>query len=148
MNTLPAFIDNSKLLTLKTITSITLKGVISKTYPVDHGNCFSVIASDDNEYRILNFNYENFRHLIDVLKIDIQTVKILPITKRYAVIHEESFPHEYYQKEFCEVCCPAGFLPFNQKLRRARKIASGELKLIDCGDFTIEEIHYEKRVSL
>ena len=105
------------------LTSQTLIGVLKSTYPVKHGNCFSVLADDDNEYKIINFFAENWEEAIKrgvALPIGIRI-----ITNRLAVIHDGRIPDNWYPDKFCEVCCPDHLLPINQKLAHERGLMNG-----------------------
>jgi hypothetical protein len=105
------------------LAGMTMVGAYSDTYPYESGNCFSVIASDGKEYKIVNFAAENFEalHQFDC-KLP---VKIRVLSERHAVIHDERIPDDWYQGKFCEVCCPERLLPIPQQLRIEREKAQG-----------------------
>jgi len=105
--------------------SITLIGTGEiKDRPLKHGNCFDLHTEDGKYYRILNFVYENLDYAIEHNLIT-WPIKILPISKRYAVIHDSRIPNNWYCLEFCRVCTPVDLLPFPQQLERTREIESG-----------------------
>lgn len=104
------------------ISTVTLMGVAGK-FPLQHGNCFSVVGDDGKEYRIVNFVYENLAQLLGsglVFPIDIRL-----LNDRVAVIHDKRIPSDWYMSRFCEVCCPQSLLPAPQLLRIEREIMQG-----------------------
>jgi hypothetical protein len=108
------------------ITTVTLVGYNPTKYPTERGNCFSVRADDGSGYRIVNFSYENLQELIRCgISLPLE-IRILDHTKGVAVIHDSRIPDEWYDKTFCEVCCPEALLPTTQKLRHERQEARGE----------------------
>jgi len=106
------------------ITTTTLIGVMLDKFPSDRGNCFSILATDDKQYRIVNFHYENIKMVIE-LGIEIP-IKIQILGNGMAIIHDERIPDEWYNNKFCEVCCPERLLPYPQILTHQRQIARGE----------------------
>ena len=108
------------------ITTVTLVGVDTSKYPVDHGNCFSVEAEDGKEYRIVNFYYENIKEAINREKIQFP-IEIKLICKNTAIIDDERIPDSWYANRYCEVCCPYEHIPVNQKQRKDRAIRRGEV---------------------
>lgn len=99
-------------------------------FPIEHGNCFSMDTKprsswreDGGSYRIVNFCVENLRELI-ALGIGFP-FDIHPISERHAVMHDARIPPEWYDKRFCEICCPSALLPIPQQLSIAREIAAG-----------------------
>lgn len=120
---------------------VTLVGVSSTDYPLGLGNCFDLITQSEipqtlpekikvmesNSYRIVNFVYENFIELFERGTLN-WPVKIHPISKSLAILHDERIPHSWYPKEFCQVCCGYEHLPITQKLAKDRDIKSGHLQ--------------------
>lgn len=124
------------------ITGHTLLGVGGEP-PHSSGNCFSVEADDKREYRIVNFVYENFHH---VLKQGVSwPVKIKVLRDHIAVIHDSRIPDEWYMARFCEVCCADDLLPVPQILAHERQEERGER--IDMGHGWIK-IDWSKRPKL
>jgi hypothetical protein len=92
-------------------------------FPRKHGNCFGLITEEGKNYRIVNFIVEN---LEEALERGLEwPIKIIPITERTAIIHDERIPHDWYMDRWCEVCCPHDLLPIPQKLRQDREIKYG-----------------------
>ena len=125
--------------------STTLVGVNTDNYPLKRGNCFSVFREEIvgghgkisyKEYRVLNFNYENLEHLLESNIIQ-WPIDIFIYERDFALIHDIRIPEEYYQKHFCEVCCPEDLLPMPQRLALDRKTLRGEREVIKCDGFTM-----------
>lgn len=113
--------------------SQTLVGVGREERPSERGNCFGVfrqkVTRDDiiggqvQEYRIVNFNVENLNALMDLgLTWPIQC-KLLAGNK--AVIHDPRIGERWYDKQWCEVCCPQSLLPIPQRQAQERDVMSG-----------------------
>jgi hypothetical protein len=115
--------------------SVTLVGVNTDTYPCKRGNCFSVYSAAQ-EYRILNFNYENLEYLLNTGVIQ-WPIDILIYETCFALIHDARVPEDYYQKHFCEVCCPENLLPISQRLVLDRMTLRGEREVINHNRFTM-----------
>jgi len=104
------------------VTSHTLVGT-SEERPSERGNCFSVMADDEKEYAIVNFNLENLQAL---QTLGLQwPIEIEALRGRFAVIQDGRIGERWYQLRFCEVCCPRDLLPITQRLRQKRDIARG-----------------------
>ncbi len=109
------------------ITMETLVGSFGK-YPRKFGNCFSMRTNNDKHYRIVNFNVENLRELI---RLEVKLpVKLLPLRDGTAVICDERIPDEWYNTEYCSVCCPHDLLPHPQQARYIRQIMRGDRREI------------------
>lgn len=104
------------------VTGYTLVGV-SGSAPHKRGNCFSVAADDGAEYKIVNFVYENLEALQEAGLT--WPIGIRALSARIAVIHDHRIPDDWYQTQFCEVCCPKALLPLPQTLRHEREIMQG-----------------------
>lgn len=133
----------------------TLVGVDTSEYPTRDGNCFSVMVKDhpdngideaDNrldigETRIVNFGVENLRRLLEVgvLEWPIQ-IAFLDESKRTGIIHDERIPGEWYDKHYCETCCPDYLLPLPQQAandideRAGHRTTTGSLIKFSHGD--------------
>lgn len=105
----------------------TLVGYTTNTFPMKSGNCFSVKCSDGSGHRIVNFCIENLQELLNREILE-YPIKIGVLREGIAVIHDERIPDEWYDKRFCEVCCPSDLLPVPQRLQHLRDIASGDRK--------------------
>lgn len=119
------------------VSNCTLVGFSKNGFPLKRGNCFSVyrgqlepldIDKPYYEYRVLNFNYENLEHLLET-KVVSWPIGVVVYEKRFALIHDTRIPNEYYQKHFCEVCCPEDLLPMPQRLALDRMILRGEREI-------------------
>lgn len=99
----------------------------SGDFPRDHGNCFGLIDEDGNEYRIVNFIAENFEHLQELgLEWPVQ-MAVLDNT-RCAALNDPRIGDRWFEKEYCEICCPKELLPLPQILRHRRMECRGERK--------------------
>jgi hypothetical protein len=126
------------------ITSSTLVGVAKSKPPYKNGNCFSLACGKREEYRIVNFNLENLKHL---LRCGLTwPVKISKISDRLAILHDERIPDEFYDKEYCEVCCKKDLLPVTQQSRIMRQIKRGQR--IDFDDGFFIKLDYSKKPTL
>ncbi len=123
------------------VSSTTLIGSYGD-FPRARGNCFSVYREEvvgshgtapRRDFRVLNFNLENLEHLIEI-KLVQWPIDILVYENHYALIHDKRIPDEYYQKHFCEVCCPEDLLPMPQRLALDRMILRGEREIIKTDD--------------
>ena len=121
---------------------VTLMGYVEKQFPMKDGNCFSVHTSTGEDYRIVNFNYENFKELLNNRGLTFP-VKILPISEKQAIIYDERISAEWYSTHFCTVCCPEHLLPLPQRIQKMMKKRRGEIKVIDCGEFKIERYDFK-----
>lgn len=105
------------------ITWVTCVGVYGEP-PLDHGNCFDVVADDGKSYHIVNFNHEN----LEALQAKGLT---LPLEMRQlgdskaAIIMDPRIGERWYQHRYCEVCCPRDLLPSSQRAIHERDIARG-----------------------
>jgi len=100
------------------VTTVTLVGFSKRKFPLERGNCFGVLTEKGEEYRIVNFAHENWE---EMLKRGIKTpVRILPISTKQAIIHDERIPDAWYTDRWCETCCPYELLPLPQRLAHER----------------------------
>lgn len=105
------------------VTSATLVGVFKDKYPLQRGNCFSVLADDGKEYRVVNFVHEN---LEEVCRRGISfPIAMRRISERVAIFHDGRIPDEWYSDRFCETCCPEPLLPMPQRLAHERQEMQG-----------------------
>jgi len=130
---------------IKQITTVTLIGVDTSKYPVNGGNCFSVTGTDNKNYRIVNFSYENMQEVIERgLKLP---VKILPLSEKVAIVIDERIPDRWFDTRYCEVCCPEYLLPHQQVMAHRRQEARGERTIRNTGEFQIISIDPTKKVK-
>ncbi len=116
------------------VTGSTMVGVSTKTFPVEHGNCFDVETKCGKEFRILNFAFENLKELIRLEKVS-WPIDIAVVGKEIAIVCDTRIPDEWYPVEFCSVCTPQRLLSLPQRLsihlsevrgeRETRKFADG-----------------------
>lgn len=107
------------------IGSTTLIGT-SGEYPRERGNCFSVSDADGKDYRIVNFVYENLKHLITKgLTFPLQCEVL---DKNIAVVNDHRIGDRWYQTRFCTVCCPDNLLTVPQQMQHRRHEALGSRK--------------------
>jgi hypothetical protein len=102
-----------------------LKAVKSGGQTIVAGNnCFDVVADNGASYRIINFFIEPLKELVKQgmvsWPIDIKEVHYKD-KRGIAVIDDIRIPDKYYQKEYCEVCCPYNYLTQPQKDSRDRE---------------------------
>lgn len=91
--------------------------------PQQNGNCFSIKTEDGQEYRVVNFNYENLKALE---KLGLTwPVEFEPLGTRCAIIMDPRIGERWYNYSYCEICCPRDLLPITQKQRHLRDIARG-----------------------
>jgi hypothetical protein len=48
-------------------------------------------------------------------------VQVHLLSERIGIIHDPRIPDEWYDKRYCEVCCPESLLPFPQQAARVKK---------------------------
>ena len=104
------------------ITTVTLVGFFGD-FPRKYGNCFSV-RTENEQYRIVNFNYENLTELINN-NIVTWPIKISTLSNNIAIICDERIPNEWYSNRFCETCTPISLLPIPQRLKHFLDIERG-----------------------
>lgn len=107
-----------------------------RQFPAIIGNCFSVSATDDQYYRIVNFYVEDLEHLLTLGLT--WPVRIKDLGKGVAVIHDERITNRAYHTHFCTSCCPEELLNPFQRLYQERQIARGEVTLsepVEAGGF-------------
>jgi len=126
------------------VTCQTLVGVMSRDFPLQYGNCFSVSSDSTVRYKIVNFILENLQELLKQNVIS-WPVKILPISNRAAVIVDERIPEEWYSKEYCEICCPFDLLPHNQQMTYVRKLLRGDIEEIECSNGIMVKQNFKQR---
>jgi hypothetical protein len=120
-------IDETKYLSAIKMGCQTLVGHLETDFPRERGNCFDLSVDGEREYRIVNFNAENFQEL---LKRGLTyPIKIIQIAGHTAIIHDERIPHDWYQSRWCECCCPSELLPLTQQLKHHREELTGERKV-------------------
>lgn len=125
----------------KGVTTTTLIG-IDRTgpYPLKTGNCFSVMTEKNEEYRIVNFNHENYR---EMLKRGIELpIRILPLSDKVAIVHDYRIPNDWYDEKWCEVCCPDHLLPINQRMKIRREYEGG-IRIATESDNGIIIVHHD-----
>jgi hypothetical protein len=106
------------------ITFHTLVGQSLDNRPQQSGNCFGVEGDDHCDYRIVNFNLENLEALLQLgLTFPIKCKVLSP---GLALIHDERIGMRWYQQRYCEVCCPHGLLPPQQRDEHERAASRGE----------------------
>lgn len=139
-------IDFNNILEAQRVTGCTLIGVLRNKFPLPHrGNCFSV-ATKRREFRIVNFYLENLEELI---KRGLNfPVKIIPICKSMAIIHDERIPAEWYNLEWCETCCRSELLPIPQRLIHDLEIKQGVRTIIKVKGATCISINQRKKPIL
>ena len=114
----------SKALQALHVTSHTTIGIWKGEFPIKNGNCFSVMCSDGQSRRIVNFALENLEEAIS--RGVSWPIEVKALTDGIAVIHDSRIPDDWYQEGFCEICCPRDLLPVPQRLAHERQIARGE----------------------
>lgn len=115
---------NNNIKQATAVTFCTMMNIISDTFPLHRGNCFSVsVEGETTHYRIVNFYLENLK---EAIKRGITwPVQIKVLKGNYAVIHDSRIPDDWYRKSFCEICCPTDLLPITQLLMHERQNESG-----------------------
>lgn len=117
-------LDSMPKLMATNITTVTLLGVWGD-FPLKSGNCFGVKGDDNKYYQILNFVYENIKHLMATTDLTFP-VKIIKYSDNTALIADIRIPREYYRNRFCSTCTPRDLLPPNQRLMELLDIESGK----------------------
>lgn len=99
-------------------TSITCQTLVGTwgEFPRDHGNCFSMMADDGHEYKIVNAYAENLEYLLEK-GVCGYPIHIKAIGTHTAVLEDRRIPKAFLRGDYCEICCPHGLLPFWQRLR-------------------------------
>lgn len=110
------------------IGEVSCVGIISKKFPLNHGNYFSIYIGK-KQYEVANFWFENLEHLIktNVVSFPIN-VKIL--NNRWVLIHDSRIPHNYYS-ESISYRAPLEFWSIPDLLKRQREIEDGTLEIFD-----------------
>lgn len=126
------------------VTTVTLVGIVQKSYPYKHGNCFSMLADNGREYKVVNFFYENLKEGIRRNKLTLP-VRLYVLgdaaTSTTAILYDTRIPGDWYNSEFCTTCTPHKLLPFGQRAIKELKIESGAIIVTD--KFTIERMNTE-----
>jgi hypothetical protein len=119
-------IDFDKKIKAICVTSITMVGYIETNFPRKFGNCFSIKTEDSEEYRVVNFNYENLVKLLETQLISFP-ITITPLGNfKAAIIADERISNEWYSDHFCTSCTPTDFLPSTQRLKQVLDIERGK----------------------
>lgn len=74
------------------ISSYSLVGIMTESYPVNHGNYWS-ISINGNSYPVANIWLENYEHAID--ELGIKELKF-NIVNGVCIISDEKIPNDYY----------------------------------------------------
>jgi hypothetical protein len=106
------------------VTTVTLVGFIKNGFPMKRGNCFSMRTDNDEHYKIVNFNYENFEELLERNVIEFP-VTIGVIKGNTAVMLDNRIPDEWYSDKFCTTCTPMDLLPLPQRIKQLLDIDRG-----------------------
>lgn len=112
--------DKIKGLSFGSVTLVEFLG----DYPRESGNCFSLLTEEDAYVKILNFNHENLKKLIDDGVVSFPII-ISKLSEYKAVIVDGRIPDEWYSNKFCEVCTPDDLLPLPQKIKHQLEIDRG-----------------------
>jgi hypothetical protein len=123
------FTNGNRSIKGMSICTTTLLGVITKKYPVDDGNCFSMRADDGKTYDVVNFVYENLMEAIkrQKLSLPIQLRIIGEVgTSRTAIMYDKRIPTSWYSNHFCRVCTPVSLLPITQTISYNLDMESGK----------------------
>lgn len=124
--------DDKRVIKGVSISTTTLLGVVTKKYPVSHGNCFSMVADNGKSYNIVNFVCENLEEAIRREKLTLPvTLHILGDVdnSKTAIMYDERIPTQWYSNKFCSVCTPVHLLPTCQLIERGLDIKSGRLRV-------------------
>ena len=140
-------LDNFQTTDAVRMTSMTLVAFCNpdRKFPMPAGNCFTVATAAGNDYKILNFGWENLEHLLNE-KTVAWPLKIHPLSERYAVLHDPRIPAEYYPDHFCETCTPRRLQPLPQRLRFDLRVQRGEISVTETEFGEIITYHYDKKV--
>lgn len=106
------------------IGSVTLVGYGGGEFPLRRGNCFSVSLQEGGWAQILNFNYENLRHLLHEKIVDFP-IKIYMLNERHGLFCDSRIPDDYYSDDLCAVCTPKELLPAPQRVKQLIQIQKG-----------------------
>jgi len=105
------------------VTGSTMVGIMGSKFPLPRGNCFSVETVEGERFRIANFGLENWEEMI---RRGIGfPIKIMKIDERRAIVHDERIPDNWYDNNWCEICCPRSLLPKQQLHAHDRAIKNG-----------------------
>lgn len=104
---------------------VTYVGYVTCSFPMETGNCFSVISEDGSEYSVVNFNYENLKELLKRGELE-WPIDIISISEQHCVVADHRIPIEWYNTKFCETCTPKHLLTPQQKLSRILDLKSGK----------------------
>ncbi len=102
------------------IGTVTCVGFLVENYPMEHGNCFTLIDEYAKEYRIVNFAYENLDWALKNKKITFP-IRIQPLSEKVALIDDIRIPSNWYGETYCEGCCPQELLTEPQKMEIERQ---------------------------
>ena len=105
------------------IISTTLLGVMSREFPLSHGNCCD-LETPEGGVNIVNFVAENLQELIANRGLT-WPVRVELLGPRTAVIQDPRIHDSWYARQFCTTCCPDELLPLPQQLGNARREMRG-----------------------
>lgn len=98
------------------VTEHTLVGVMSDKFPISRGNCFSVLANDQKNYKVVNMNLENLEFLIKEDNRVSWPIEIKLLGNGYCKIIDKRIPKNYLDKDYCIICTSRNLLPFVQRI--------------------------------
>lgn len=103
------------------IAGTTLIGVMTKEFPIEYGNCFSLYDTNGKSHRVVNFVYENLKEWIKRTNQKDIIVRCIPKSDLLWEICDDRIPLNWYKQEYCTVCTPLRMLPFEQRKRYVSK---------------------------
>ncbi len=110
-------------------------------------NCFSVKSDDGKTYRIVNFYVENLNRLIDKKGLT-WPVECKVLGPKTAIIHDPRIGERWYNKNYCEICCPKELLPCNQRDIHERDIMRGRRQERSTGTINCVSIDGSKKAEI
>jgi hypothetical protein len=101
-------------------------GFLNQTFPSAWGNYFSLVDSEDNYYKIINFHHENFDELFRTGVIE-YPVNMKVLEKGFAMLHDIRIPNEWYMTKTMTTTVPVKYYTIHQKAEYERGIERGNI---------------------
>jgi hypothetical protein len=104
----------------------TYVGHLEKEFPRKHGNCFGLVTAAGKNYKVLNFNHENFEELLRRKTIEWPVRMRVDSERKLAFLNDPRIPDDWYCASTCNTCSPADLIDTATRLEQLRRIARGE----------------------
>lgn len=110
------------------VTGHTLVGASRGSYPVEVGNCFSVLLETREDKKVVNFYFEDIKYLEEksLFKWPLDVI----VQAGVVFIHDLRIPKGFY-REPCVICAPMDLWSPRERLEYDRNVLAGRVQRSD-----------------